>query len=329
MSVLPSLKILKVIIKNYIKELDNLYAVAICDRDGFIIASEFKEGEMNEEESDSIIGAISAILDNYVDRIKTEFGTEGNFFNITETGDKKFAFCSQGPNSILTTVANQDITDIELRVYSEHVAGKIELVLDGNEEVSPRIPEIIKALAKTRGGALPKMGGEYSNKLILTGDYSVGKTSLIKRFVENTFGKDYISTLGVQISKKTINLSDTTIMNFIIWDIAGQITQLATYRGKFYNGANAAFIVIDRTRSGNLNSIEKWYNDIKKSIPKNIPLVIVGNKSDLTDQIVITEEEIKEVAKKFDFHYILTSAKTGENVNDAFLYIAYRVIELL
>ena len=118
-------------------------------------------------------------------------------------------------------------------------------------------------------------------------------------------------------------------MNFIIWDIAGQTSQMVTYRSRFYNGANAAFIVIDRTRSGNLDSIEKWYNDIKKSIPRNIPVVIVGNKSDLVDDIVISEEEIREIAKKFDFHYILTSAKTGENVDSAFLYIAYRVIESL
>lgn len=321
----PSLKILKVILKHYFDEVDGIIGVAICDRDGFIIASEFKEG--NEEESDSIIGAISAILDNYIDRIKIEFGSQGNFFNITETGDKKFAFCSMGPQSILTTVANQTTPDTEIRVYSEHVASKIELVLDGNEEVSPQIPEIIKALAKTRGGSLPKGGGEYSNKIILTGDYSVGKTSLIVRYVENKFGKDYIATLGVQISKKTVNLSDTTKMNFIIWDITGQ--GMTPYRSRFYDGANAAFIVIDRTRPDNLSSVEKWYKDIQKSIQRNIPIVIVGNKSDLVDEIVIAEEQIRETARKHDFHYILTSAKTGEHVNDAFLYIAYRVIETL
>ncbi len=320
-----SLKILKAILKHYFDAVEGLLGVAICDREGFIIASEFKEGD--EEESDSMIGSISAILDSYIDRIKTEFGTEGNFFNITETGDKKFAFCSQGPQSILTTFANQSTSDTEIRVYSEHVASKIELVLDGNEDVSPQIPEIIKALAKTREGTLPKGGGEYSNKIILTGNYSVGKTSLILRYVENKFKKSYIATLGVQISKKTVELNDTTKMNFIIWDIAGQIAQMASYRARFYNGANGAFIVIDRTREGNLDSIERWYEDIKKSIPRNIPIVIVGNKSDLVDEIVITEEQIKEVANKYDFHYILTSAKTGENVNDAFLYIAYRAIE--
>jgi len=327
MEKLPSTKLLKDIIKNYFNEVEGILGVAICDRDGFIIASESKQE--NEEESDAIIGALSAILDTYIDRIKTEFGTSDSFFNITSASDKKFVFSSMGPNSILTTVADQSTTDIELKVYSEHIASKIELVLNGNEDVSPRIPEIIKALSKTRGGQLPSLAGEYSNKIILTGDYSVGKTSLIRRFIENKFERDYISTLGVQISKKTINLSEKTKMNFIIWDIGGQVHQMAPYRAKFYNGANAALIIIDRTRSGNLNSIEKWYKDIKKSVPTNIPIVIVGNKSDLVNEIVIGEEAIKKVAKEYDFHYILTSALTGENVNDAFLYIAYRVIENL
>ena len=326
MEKLPSVKSLREILKNYFEEVEGILGVAICDRDGFIIASEFKEG--NEEESDSVLGAISAILDNYIDRIKSEFGSEGNFFNITSTGEKKFAYCSQGPQSILTTITDQSTSDTELKVYSEHIAGKVELILDGNEDVSTEIPEIIKALAKTKAGALPK-AGEYSNKIILTGDYQVGKTSLIRRFVENAFKRDYISTIGVQISKKTIHLTEENKMNFIIWDIGGQSFQMAPYRARFYNGANAALIVVDRTRPDHLKSVEKWYNDIKASIPKNIPIVIVGNKSDLSDDIVISKEEIREMAKKFDFHYILTSAKTGENVNDAFLYIAYRVIESL
>ena len=323
----PNVKLLKEILKNYLSDIECIIAVAICDRDGFIIASEFREKE--EEESDVIIGAISAMLDNYIDRIKTKFGIYGGFFNITSTGDKKFALSSQGSHSILTTVASQSTTDIKLKVYSEHIATKVEQVIDGNENVSPEIPEIIRALSKTRGGELTRLEGEFTNKVILTGDYAVGKTSLIRRFVENEFKKNYISTLGVQVSENVVNLSEATTINFIIWDIGGQVTQIAPYRKKFYDGVNAAFIVIDRTRPKNLESVKKWYNDIKKSVERNIPIVMVGNKSDLVEEIVISEEEIKEIAKQYDFHYILTSALTGENVNDAFLYIAYTVIEAL
>lgn len=327
MEKLPNTYRLTQVLKNYFNEVDGILGVAICDRDGFIIASEFKEGD--DEESDSVIGAMSAILDTYIDRIKSEFGTQGSFFNITMTGDKKFAYCSQGPLSILTTIADQSTSDIELKVYSEHIAGKVELILDGNEDVSPKIPHIIRALGKTRAGSIKNLAGEYSHKLILTGDYQVGKTSLIRRFVKNQFEKDYVSTIGVQISKKSINITDKVRMNFILWDIGGQVQQMAPYRAKFYNGANAAFIVIDRTRESSLSSVKKWYDDIKNSIPKNIPIVLVGNKSDLKAETMIKEEDIGKVAEDFGFHYILTSARTGENVNDAFLYIAYSVIETL
>lgn len=324
---LPRTELLKELLKNYLNEVEGLLGVTICDRNGLIIASESKQE--NEEESDAIIGALSATLDQaYIDRIKAEFGTTDSFFNITETGDMKFIFSSMGPSSILSTVADKSTTDIELKVYSEHITSKVELILTGNQYVSPKIPEIIKALSKSRGGRLPDLAGEYSNKLIFCGDYQVGKTSLIRRFVENRFEKDYISTIGVQLSKKTVLLSEKTKLNFIIWDIGGQ-RQFDLNRARFYNGANAAFLVVDRTRQDNLESIGKWYNDLKKSVQRNIPIVIVGNKSDLKDEIVISEEEIKDVAKQFGFHYILTSALTGENVNDAFLYIAYRVVENL
>ncbi|MFW9950296.1 MAG: GTP-binding protein [Candidatus Thorarchaeota archaeon] len=320
---LPNIDLLKGLLENYMFEVDGVVAVAICDRNGFIIASDSKETK--SQDSDSVIGAISAFLDIYIDRIKSEYQTQSNFFNITSMQEMKFAYCSMGPHSIVTTIAHPNTSDITLKVYSEHIAGKVDLILQGVENITIEIPEIIRVLSNRKEGKLPK--GKFTSKLILTGDYNVGKTSLIKRFVENTFREAYISTIGVEVSKKVIALSEETDILFVIWDIGGQAESMAPYRHRFYEGASAAFIVIDRTRKGNLESIEKWFKDIMESIPINIPIVIVANKSDLKDEIVINEEEIKLTAEKYGFHHIITSARTGENVNEAFLYIAYRFIE--
>ncbi|TFF98656.1 MAG: roadblock/LC7 domain-containing protein, partial [Promethearchaeota archaeon] len=117
-------KLFRELLRNFIIDVDGVEAVAICDRDGFIIDFESRE-ESEESENDSFIGVISAAIDSSIERIKKEFG-ESNFLNITSIEKKKFAFASMGPRSILTAVANPSTTDVELRVYSEHIAGKIE-----------------------------------------------------------------------------------------------------------------------------------------------------------------------------------------------------------
>jgi len=167
----------------------------------------------------------------------------------------------------------------------------------------------------------------YIIKIINVGDYSVGKTSLIQRYVVNLFKEEYHSTVGVEISQKDLELSENTKVRFVIWDIGGQLPEMAPYRKKFYEGAQFAFIVLDRTRLDSLKSVDKWYQEIKNYIKKDIHIILIGNKSDLADQFVISELDIKRVAERYGFHYIVTSAKSGENVNEAFLYVAYKFLE--
>ncbi len=265
-------------------------------------------------------------FDRHLDKIINEINATDVFCNVISTEEKKVSYCSKGPKSLLTTISLPSITDVELRAYSEHIAGKVELIMDGFENIDIDIPQVIKTIAKTKGGELPK--GKFYLKTILVGDFKVGKTSLINRFVRNTFEADYTSTIGVDLSEKLVTLNEDTNIQFIIWDIAGQKKSIAPYRKKFYKGANFALIVLDRTRPNNIESIRNLYNDIKDHATSEIIFVLIGNKSDLADEIITSEEDIKKVADHYGFHsYILTSAKTGENVNDAFLNIAYTFLE--
>ncbi|MFX0036237.1 MAG: ADP-ribosylation factor-like protein [Candidatus Hermodarchaeota archaeon] len=313
--------LLKNLLLIYMENVKGIRSVIISDRDGLIITSESRK----ETEDESILGAIAVTVDTYIERIKKEFGRESSFFNITTIQDRKFAYCSKGPNSILLTISDLSPSDTELRIYSEHVASKIELILEGNEKVSLEIPEIVKVLSKTKEGKIPT--GDFSFKLIITGDYSVGKTSLIQRYVVNLFREVYHSTVGIEISQKDLELSEKTKIRLIIWDIGGQLPKIAPYRKKFYEGAQFAFIVIDRTRLDSLNSVENWYNEIKHFTATEAQVVLIGNKSDLVDDLVISELDIKKIADKNNFHYIITSALTGENVNEAFLYVSYKFLE--
>ena len=314
---------LKTLLINYIKSLEGILTVIISDREGFVITSESRQDAGDE----SLLGAIAVMMDSYIERIKREFGNETTFFNITTIKEKKFTYGSMGTRSILLTVSDLSTNDTELRIYTEYVARKVELLLKGNNNVILEIPEIIRLLSKTKSGILPT--GDYPFKLILTGDFAVGKTSLISRFVQNLFKEDYHSTVGVDISKKMIKLDENTKVQFIIWDIGGQMPKMAPYRKKFYEGANCAFIVLDRTRADSLKNVVKWYNEIKNYVQKEINVILVGNKSDLLDKILVSEEDIRDVANKYKFNYIITSAKTGESVNETFVYIAYKFLASL
>ena len=149
----------------------------------------------------------------------------------------------------------------------------------------------MKALSKTRDGKIPT--GDYSLKLIITGDYRVGKTSLIYRFKQNLFIESYQSTVGVDISQKIIDLSEDTKIKFVIWDIGGQIDRMVPYRSRFYGGANAAFIVIDRKRPESFKNVEKWYGEIRRYIDTPIHIILIGNKSDL-DELEVSEGDLKK-----------------------------------
>ncbi len=164
---------------------------------------------------------------------------------------------------------------------------------------------------------------DYQFKIIIVGDPNVGKTSLILRYTDNAFRRNYVPTLGVMVSDKIFKIEDS-VVQLTLWDIGGQ-QKFQTMRNQFYRGSDAVFLVFDLTRPESFKNIHKWYSDVVEQIKdrsEEIMGFIIGNKNDLKDQIKITDEMANQMAGKLELGFIETSALLGENVDYAFSTIA-------
>ncbi|UCE38605.1 MAG: GTP-binding protein [Thermoplasmata archaeon] len=164
---------------------------------------------------------------------------------------------------------------------------------------------------------------EIIKKVCLVGTGGVGKTSLIKRFILDIFDDKYLKTLGTKVSKKELTLDypekDLKVnLTMLIWDIMGQETFRALLQDSYFYGAGGCLAVCDVTRPETLNALDEWVGSLAR-IAGDVPLIFLANKSDLTDSIKVEEDILKEYAEKHEAPYLYTSARTGSNVEEAFL----------
>ena len=172
----------------------------------------------------------------------------------------------------------------------------------------------------------PKELREFVFKIVIIGDSAVGKTSLINQFVESSFSEDYKPTLGANIVRKDVNM-DNTKVRLIMWDLAGQ-EKYRVVRSMYFQGCEGALLVYDVTRYHTLDSInDKWLKDYKKHVKKKGAYILIGNKTDLKDQVAVPTERGKELASKIKAsHFIETSAKLGENIEEAFSLLVTQIL---
>lgn len=156
-------------------------------------------------------------------------------------------------------------------------------------------------------------------KVCLLGDFAVGKSSLIRRFVEGRFDEKYLSTIGVNISRKSVNLADCKL-NLLIWDLAGG-DDYSGSGASYLRGAAGALIVCDLTRGETLAAYERYATQLR-SASAQASLVFVANKADLAERRAISDESLQAVSEQLGGPYFLTSAKTGQQVEDAFRSLA-------
>ncbi|MFW9897525.1 MAG: Rab family GTPase, partial [Candidatus Thorarchaeota archaeon] len=189
----------------------------------------------------------------------------------------------------------------------------------------------IKETAKVEGLEEPidRTMIDYQFKIILVGDPTVGKTSLILRYTDNAFRRAYVSTMGVHVSNKIYRATDSTIIQLVLWDIGGQ-DKFKVMRQQFYQGLDAIFLIFDLTNLDSFMSISNWYSDLQKEIEKRaevIPGFLIGNKLDLKQQVKIPESKAQELAMELNLKYVKTSALSGENVDNAFTNVAKLLYE--
>jgi small GTP-binding protein len=160
------------------------------------------------------------------------------------------------------------------------------------------------------------------------GPGGVGKSSLIRRFVENQFSFNYKFTIGVEINSKMVEYDKGLSAKLTIWDIGGQ-DRFKILRRNFYEGTHGALIVFDLSRAQTFHKMKEWVSDMNQILERKVPNIILGNKSDLVPKIgkIISVDEVKEFAEKVGSIYIETSAKSGNNVQKAFTNLTKDIVK--
>ncbi len=169
--------------------------------------------------------------------------------------------------------------------------------------------------------------GSFVFKIVLVGDYGVGKSTSIHRFVENKFKANYVPTLGVQVTKKSIEINGNNI-DLMIWDLAGQ-DRYKMVRQRFYINTEGILMLYDITRMSSLINIKKWHAEVSKFI-KNIPIILIGNKMDLIEKREVKTIDVKRFLEENDIKInlkIKTSAKEGMNTEKAFVFLVKMLMQ--
>jgi len=163
---------------------------------------------------------------------------------------------------------------------------------------------------------------KYIIKICLLGDGAVGKTSLVRRFVFDVFDDKYIMSFGTKVSKKSLKIGEADV-DLLVWDILGQKSHESLHAA-YYRGAAGAFVVSDFTRSDTMQSLKSWVGNFRSTVGDK-PIVILGNKSDLDKKYSFSE--LQAFGSSLGCEVVETSAKTGLNVEKAFVDMGKRLLE--
>eukprot|EP01138_Halocafeteria_seosinensis_P003530 gb/GECG01003608.1/.p1 GENE.gb/GECG01003608.1/~~gb/GECG01003608.1/.p1 ORF type:complete len:225 (+),score=39.34 gb/GECG01003608.1/:1-675(+) len=182
-----------------------------------------------------------------------------------------------------------------------------------------------KASETGSGASATSAGGKRSFdkqfKVLLLGDSGVGKTNLLTRYIDDSFCKTFVTTIGIDYKVKTLNV-DGYKVKLHLWDTAGQ-ERFRTITSSYYRGANAVLLVFDMTKRDTFEKVETWAQQIREHNAHEITMLVVGNKCDADSTTrEVSDADGERLAKYLGADYVSTSAKDNINVDEAFRTLA-------
>ena len=166
----------------------------------------------------------------------------------------------------------------------------------------------------------------YTIKLYLLGNSTVGKTSLVYKYIKNEFRNHYLSTIGFENTFKDIVLDNGERVKINFHDTAGQ----EKYRSLAFNSiksASGVILMYDITNKDSFKSIPQWISSIRQHKGEDFPIVLIGNKCDLKEEREIKTEEGNDLANKYGFLFFETSSKEGINIKESILELVLKIVD--
>ncbi|MFX1278851.1 MAG: GTP-binding protein [Promethearchaeota archaeon] len=314
---MSKITILEELLANLLGETQDLLAALVVDLDGLIIAKK-SIGGFDEE----LIGAIMGILEQTINRIKKY--TETSFGSGTLATNEFQLFyieLSRVTPAIFVLVGDQYSNINQFIPFAYIVAEKISLLLN-NKETSINLPK----LSNTGDLILnPNHNAQYANnnvnKIVIVGSESVGKSSLVEMYCRGNFQESYRPTIGISIKDKTLQISKEHSLFLYLLDLGG-LRGFAKIRKYYYPYSNAILILFDYSKQETLNNISNWIEESRHFIKDlSIPIILVGNKIDLTKDRQELKLRAQKLAKAYHFPFFETSAYTGEGIDELFTYL--------
>ncbi len=324
------------LLKNFIVNYDDLKAITIINERGDIIA-----GTTTGDGKTDNLSILSKIINPVLEKVRKEFTFKTFGMASFDIDEYRLLFISINENTVLSIILDNVASIDKISPYALFLAEKVAQILttEDYEAIQLTIPsfqcesETTERLKHQIYKDNIDIGRKYHFKFIVIGDSAVGKTSLVRRFVENTFSLNFRATLGLNVLSYEFELLGNEI-NLLLWDIGGQ-EFFKRYRRMYYEGAQAALIIFDITNYKSFEHLKDWYDELQNYMngAEEFPIIIIGNKMDLKEERVIHYKDIWKIGEVLNLDdlskvtYIETSALNGNNVKGAFYLLIYQYLQ--